>query len=374
MQKQIQKKTACLSIPKMFLFVTLSLLLVQCKKNGDTVTPENVPESKTNANAINEKLTSLTKEIAFLAKTRQFKQLVYDECKTQKYGDYYVRIEDLLSRADVDRYISATKQASISKILTDLKKLDARNPIIFYPAVETKEDNKLTTPNSRIADDDDPIYVIDSVVQYYTNDEYPGYYFGTDGELDYAMQITELFAWNNDVWVVGEEENCSEGNMEDAPEDLELNDSSSRVNGESENGGIIQVTNLGNLEPWINGKLEFRYVINNASGTIIKDRAFGKVKRKYFKDNKVYDFNDFIANWNTANIGNWMIEGWIEEDGGNSTNTISQTFAAPCTGCPSTTISYTKQNKDFDMGRTMIQFSDSKSQWYNITYANVKRR
>jgi hypothetical protein len=69
-----------------------------------------------------------------------------------------------------------------------------------------------------------------------------------------------------------------------------------------------------------------------------------------------------------------MIEAWIEEDGGAQTQTLSQTFAAPCTGCPSTTVSYTKQKNDDNMGQTMVQFSDLITQQYNISNANLKRK
>jgi len=147
-----------------------------------------------------------------------------------------------------------------------------------------------------------------------------------------------------------------------------------RNNGDAEYGGIIQVTDLGALESWINGKLEFRYRVFIASGTNVKNRAFGKYARSNFRDQKWKDFGDFLFYWNTANIGNFTIEGWIEEDGGNSTNTISQTFPSTCTGCPATTISYTKQSSDQDLGPTIVQFTDPTETVYNISYANIKRR
>ena len=72
-----------------------------------------------------------------------------------------------------------------------------------------------------------------------------------------------------------------------------------------------------------------------------------------------------------------MIEGWTEQDcrGGtcNTTN-VTQTFPPPCTGCPSTTISYQIKNVDYDMGRTLIQFTDPITTVYNIYDANIKRK
>jgi hypothetical protein len=89
-----------------------------------------------------------------------------------------------------------------------------------------------------------------------------------------------------------------------------------------------------------------------------------------------YDANRFLFNWNTPTIGNYVIEGWIEEDGGSSTTTITQTYAAPssCSGCPATTVSYTKKNDDQDLGRSIIQYSDSKSQWYSVSYMDIKHK
>lgn len=72
-----------------------------------------------------------------------------------------------------------------------------------------------------------------------------------------------------------------------------------------------------------------------------------------------------------------MIEGWIEQDcrGGTcNQETVSQTFPAPCTGCLSTTISYQKRKTDYDMGRTLIQFTDAITTVYNISYSNIRRK
>jgi len=86
------------------------------------------------------------------------------------------------------------------------------------------------------------------------------------------------------------------------------------------------------------------------------------------------DYDDFIAYWNIGNIGNWMVESWIELDGGNETVTVAQTLPAPCTGCPSTTISHSRQKRDDEMGQTLIQFSDDYDTVYGITAANIKRK
>ena len=303
---------------------------------------------------------------------------MYNECKIQKFGDYYVRVEDLMTNPEAKTLIVPQKALAISKIVNDLKAMGAGNPIIFYPSVETKEDRKANSSNQRTTVEEEVRVVIndDGGGGGYTNDAYPGYTFNTEGQLQYSQQITEEFAWNNDVWVIGEEENCDEGNMIAAPEDFSLNpDPVARFQGQSERGGIIQCTNLNAIEHWISGKLEFKFTVLNSSGTIILGpMQLGKVKRKYFKDQRWYDYNRFIGNWNISTFGNWMTEHWIEEDGGIS-NPVTLTLPPP-PGTPGATLSISipAKDRDDDLGVATIQFTDLISQIYSITYANIKRK
>jgi hypothetical protein len=57
-----------------------------------------------------------------------------------------------------------------------------------------------------------------------------------------------------------------------------------------EYAGIIQVTDLNDIEPWTGGKPEFTIVVMNANGVIIGKKKFPK-KRSNFKDEKWYDYN-----------------------------------------------------------------------------------
>lgn len=345
------------------------MLFIQCKK-GKTDTEQPSVEAQKII-----KFKELAKEVLALAKNPTFKKVVYDECKSQKFGDYYVRVEDLFKKSTITTSVSSDKVAVVMKIVSDLKALGARAPIIFYPSVETKEDRKKLL-NARTTDEEEVVSVIDeSGGVGYTNDQYPGYRFNTDGQLAYYQQITEEFAWEHDVWVIGEEENCSEDNMVAAPEDFILNPDPLRVQGQPEYAAIIQVTDLGALETWILGKMEFKITVMNSSGGVVfGPQALGKVKRKYFRDLRWYDYNRFIGNWNSSTFGNWMYEHWLEEDGGNSASiSISMPPPSGFTG-PTTTTTIPSRNLDDNMGLTTIQFSDAITQVYNISYANIKRK
>jgi hypothetical protein len=344
-------------------------LLTQCKKSVVSDVQAEPATPKTELNVLRQEALV---QILEMGKNREFRTYVLNECLKQKHGDYNVYLSDIVAAYSGKQELKKNVE-KLEALSTKIKAAaNGREPLLFYPRTETIEESRKKNANARTASENlqEPIGVFEEVY----NPDYssPGYIVDYNGSFNFYQNITEEYAWENDVWVIGEEENVSSDNMLPAVEDFNLNPA--RVNGEAEYGAIIQLTDMNALEHWTAGKFEFKYVVNSASGALIKERAFGKTKRKYFRDNKWYDYNDFIANWNISNIGNWMIEGWIEEDGGNSTTNISQTFPAPCTGCPSTTVSYSRQNKDQDMGRTMVQFSDNKGQVYNITYANLKRK
>ena len=189
-------------------------------------------------------------------------------------------------------------------------------------------------------------------------------------DLVFYQNVSEDYAWENDVWVIGEEENVSDENLVAALEDISV----ARVQGQPEYGGIIQCTDLNAIEHWTSGKLEFKILVLNASGAKISQRGMGKSKRMYFRDQKWKDFGHFIGNWNTSTFGNWMYENWWEEDGGQS-NSVTITMPPPA-GQPGPTVSITvpSKNKDDDLGLATIQFSDPITQVYNLTNANIKRR
>jgi hypothetical protein len=325
--------------------------------------------------------------LSIASQNQEFYNLMRSECAKQQYGDYYVRLNDIIKINQKKQFWSQDENEQIIILNNKLEKSISNNVIIFIPSVETDEDirlKKVKTAKTSLQYSDIAVVFMD---EYLPIPELAPGYLVTNEILAFDQMIDEEYAWENDVWVIGQEEVVSASNMQINPVGFEFNpvstvssggstnSANNRTEGRQEFGGRIQITDLGKVEPWISGKLELKYFVFNTTGTNIKERAFGKTKRKHFKDKKWYDYNDFIVNWNNMNVGNWNIESWIEEDGGSSSS-VSQTFPAPsgCIGCPSTTITHPSKSRDDILGRSMVQYSDNITQIYNISYANFTRK
>jgi hypothetical protein len=346
--------------------IAILLVFTQCKKTNQLEIPQD--------NQDQQKLNTLRKETLTLllqtAKSNEVKKLVLNECLKQSHGDYYVKITDLSSklRNIPGNETAADKLASLAQ-KTKIES-GGRDAILFYPRAETIENYRKQRTRARAYEEQlyDPIGVYQEVF----NPDYssPGYIVNNGYDLVFYQNVSEDYAWENDVWVIGEEENVSDENLVAALEDISV----ARVQGQPEYGGIIQCTDLNAIEHWTSGKLEFKILVLNASGAKISQRGMGKSKRMYFRDQKWKDFGHFIGNWNTNTFGNWMYENWWEEDGGQS-NSVTITMPPPA-GQPGPTVSITvpSKNKDDDLGLATIQFSDPITQVYNLTNANIKRR
>ncbi len=319
------------------------------------------------------------KEIASIvlstAKTNNnFRTIAYTECNKQKFGDYYVKLDELLNINNTNKFwddATVLKLKNLEKSVTESKHNDV---IIFIPSIE-KHPEKATVNQFQARGNfyQEPVAVIASEYNDPTM-ACPGYIVENNGKLTYYKAIDESFAWENDIWVIGEEENVSPENMVAAPEDT-AKLTYARVNGGAEFGGIVKVTDWSKVEPWVAGKPEFRIVVYKGAGTAttIKDKGFGKWRRANF-NNQFKDFNEFLFNWNQANIGDYTSEKWIEEDGGPSF-TLNFGVKIKILGVESTVgVSLPIQNKDDDLGLTLIQFSDDITQVYGMTGIEIKRK
>lgn len=353
-------------------FVTV-LLVTSCAKE-DSITLQ--PKAPSEIKSINQ---AIAVELLTLAKNESFRALVLDECLKQEHGDYNVYLRKLVNMSSDNKEIKAGL-TKLKPLVMQLHALYSGNePILFYPKAEAYENNtkKSAISGAETSSTEQLVAVLaDEYVP--TNQTCPGYVVDNGDQLVYYKDIDEEYAWLNDVWVIGEEENVSPENMVSAPEDSIVEQQ--RVPGQAEYTGYIQVTDLGAIESWVSGKLEFATTVFSSSGNKVwGTKKYGKWKRKNFKDQKWVNFgNSFIGNWNTSVYGPYMFETWMEEDGGQSSET-TVTFTTPpnsTTGAPGSTITTKTPSRDRDdnLGGSIIQFTDDIEQVYNISYMNFKRR
>ena len=308
-----------------------------------------------------------------------FKAFVYEKCFEQPYGDYYIRIKEIVEPLLEADLLDKSEAEFVNQQL-DYYYCDAEtDAILFIPHLEEVTSTYFNLPS--------PTFVVGApkVSFDFEYDDYsqttPNYSLVNNQlEEDTQNPVTEEMAWNweNDIWVFGSEELCSSDNMIKAPGDTisvftdelpALIENAERFDGKKEWGGIVQVTNIGNLESWVRGKLELKYFVNKSDGGVLKDRGFGKWRRKNFKNQRWKDFGDLIGYWNLSNWGPMQLERWIEEDGGGTT-TVNQSFS-PGSGFPTVTITHTIKSNDFDCGTANVQFTDPSLPSINHTIYNL---
>ncbi|TXD53502.1 MULTISPECIES: hypothetical protein [unclassified Polaribacter] len=112
--------------------------------------------------------------------------------------------------------------------------------------------------------------------EYDVNDMTCSGYTLLNGNLNYEEVIDEDYAWDNDVWVIGEAEFLNQKLVKFVDENpnsggTRPNTSLTRLEGRAEYGGIIQITDRGAVEPWFNGKFEIKYIVFSATGAKIKE-------------------------------------------------------------------------------------------------------
>ena len=354
---------------KFLLFITATALFASCKKNDIVDKPVTLTTDVTKA------YKDIASVIISTAKSNDnFRTIAYTECNKQKYGDYYVKLNELIALNATHNYWDAatvTKLSNLEKAITVTKRNDVT---IFIPSIEKHPEK--ATANRMLARTEvvqEPVAVVATEYDNPTQTS-PGYIVENNGVLTFYQTINESFAWENDVWVVGEEEIVSPENMVAAAEDTATL-VYARVNGGAEYGGIVKVTNWSLVEPWILGKPEFRMVVYKGAGTAttIKDKAFGKWRRANF-NGQFKDFNEFLYNWNVSNIGDYTSEKWIEEDGG-AWFTLTFGVKIKIFGVETTVgVSLPLKNNDDDLGLTLVQFTDDISTVYGMTGIEIKRK
>ncbi|PIB27561.1 hypothetical protein BFP77_11775 [Maribacter sp. 4U21] len=395
---------------KIYSAILIAILFGACSNNDNTVDltsdPENlfqnksfeeiflsVPNNTLSDPALVSSYGDIMKEVLLMSEDFEFRKYVYEEAQSfsNQGNDYIVDFDNVgKTFRTTSKFGKSVYQLETS--ISELKKAqgDAK-PIIFFPKAETIEDGKLANKNFDVAKNlTQPIIVLKGA--YYDDYSAPGFKLDENGELVFDRIVTEDDAWENDVYVIGEDEQVETEIDEPSGSNKALNgetisSKATRSNGRAEFGGWIQITNLNEVEHWFSGKLEMRVLIagvQGSVGTVIRDISFGQVKRKEFKDNKWYDFKSFLFNWNLSNLGDYNIEKWMEKDGGSNTEvsiSIPGSAYKPATSTtpaqpafPGTTVKVTSKRDDDDLGTSIVQFSDNITQVYGLGKMNFKRK
>ncbi|MBY0347137.1 MAG: hypothetical protein K2W79_02670 [Hydrotalea flava] len=324
----------------------------------------------------------MAKEIISLARgNKEFRYEIYGECLKQVRGDYNVSIDKVLQLAKSKNIFSANQLKEAEKTFSEMLKLQpGRMPIIFIPSMETFE-NKLRKDKKQIQARAIPESQLEEIIGVPgdgggggSGDTAPGYIW-ENGSWNFFAMINEEYAWNNDIWVIGYEEEVSPENMVPNPADTVT--FGGRFSGVGEYSRI-QLSSM-TAEPWRSGKMEFKFFVNGANGTLLKELPLGKWRRENFRNQRWHDFGlrAFIGFWrpNEPNWGNITFERWIEEDGGNSSE-ISQTVTVPGqNGGPSSslTIKHPSKNRDDNLGLFNVQFLDPISATYTLQDSYIQR-
>lgn len=324
------------------------------------------------------------KQSLLMIKDVQFRREVLKEALLQRQGEYEFHISDLKSRTQQKGFENIEAE-EIEKLLRISNKISEKNsndiPVIFYPRAETIERDKVNVSNLYSKSSSSvPIAVFKNV--YNSDYDSPGYILNEDGELVFSHMVSEEEAWNEDVYVIGAAERNVQGydgdgagvggSGDQSNNDTGNSSSQNRNEGHAEFGGIIQITDLNEVEHWTAGKLEMRIIVVSAGGTTIKDKEFDKRARSNYRNNRWGDKNEFLYNWNTPNIGQFVVERWIEVDGGASAQ-VAVTIPAS-NGNPATTVTLPSGNRDDDLGQSIVQFSDQLGQVYGISHMNFRRK
>jgi hypothetical protein len=311
----------------------------------------------------------LGKELVAVAnKNPAFRRAIEEECLKQERSDYNVAIDKVLQISLQKQLVSQDYASRIDELVKRMVTLKpGRLPIVFVPVVENFDTDadiykgtSLTSKYDNTGNTDVNITVVSRDAEVSKGDLYPGYRFNSSGKWETSGLISEDFAWKNDVWVIGYEENVSTENRvtykkhSDRPKTVR--NPQSRVNGKAEYGALIQVIDLGAIESWANGKPEFKYFVHNAFGTLIKERPFDGWARSNYSNQQWFDYEDFIGTWNTSNWGSINYERWIEQDGGKPT-TVTMSIPNPAGG-PTISISTTFAQDDENLGLGNVQFTD----------------
>jgi len=383
-------------VPILLLFILAS----SCKKSGSGEI-----ESEKKYTSLVEVKKALMENVIFMANTiPAFKKTVEDECLKQVRGDYNVSLDKIIEIDKRSPILPASRRNAFVSLVNQMKEFRPNElPILFVPVMESRDPKEqkgydptkaaVTTVSypqkpitmvdqdnevGKLLDNSDKrsngtnLYVpVDGSCNGPTYGYYSGYIISDGGSLTFSNCINETLAWETDVWVLGYDEDVSPenriastfdgyyGGYTGGGEERKIPKTQlERIDGRTELGGRINVTNLGAIEPWVRGKPEFKHFVYNSTGTLIHEHGYGKLKRSHFNGNDWISLRCTIGNWNISAWGDITYERWIEENKGSST-TINTTITYTVAGVTTTAvISTPSKSQDTNLGYANVQFTD----------------
>ena len=171
---------------KTFILISSVVFLAACKK---TIQDENTTVTP------NSDLKDSYKQIASVVLTTAknndgFRTLAYQECNKQKFGDYYVRLSDLLSLNSTFKFWDDATIKGLNEQQEKISRAGKNAVTIFIPSLE-KHPEKAETPNRVQGRPDTYAEPIAVIAEEYSDPTQtcPGYVVETNGVLTFYQTI-----------------------------------------------------------------------------------------------------------------------------------------------------------------------------------------
>jgi hypothetical protein len=291
----------------------------------------------------------LAKEVLRKSEIPEFRNLVYEFVGKKFDGDHNVLFSTLESQNAKSR----------TKIDSDFISLIAENQNnenglqIYIPNFEENLNKRLDGSNQQI------ILVFQEFDE--SIKEVDGFKLVGDELIKLDFKITEEFANDHEIWVLGYNERIGLGDF--------LNvDRNSRTIGAGEYIYQLQVPNLSDIEHWTAGAIELTARVATQKSGDALTYHYGDIKRKHLKDRKWRTMNTFIANWTTTAIGDYIKVHWTERDGGDGEVKVTLTMPKSENVPVDTKVEFTIKGKDDNLGHQIVQFNDSVNQIYSTGF------
>lgn len=298
----------------------------------------------------------LAREVLKASQDSEFRNFVLSGVSGKFDGDYNFLLSNMNSQTFKARLFH--NQNELLNLISENQNFE-NGLQIYIPNFEEKANARTTNIDSEVTlvfqETDESIKEVD------------GYKLIDNELVKLDFKITEEFAKDNEVWVLGYNERIGLENYTSI-------DRNSRVVGAGEYIDQIQVPDLSEIEHWTAGAIELTArVATQKSGDALV-YYYGDIPRNDLKDKKWKTMNTFIANWTTTSIGDYMKVHWTERDGGGGSVKITLTMPSSENVPFETKVEFTIAKKDDNLGHQIVQFTDLTSQIYGTGLISWKMK